>query len=111
MRNVNILNDLAEGFERHMMLYTISEGTAGSPVIIRFEEVSEDDCSLSVKVYDDRLEVNQIIGKGKVTKSFDPGDINDHFFEMLREHYDTINSLIKMRNKLLGLYHVKQGPA
>jgi hypothetical protein len=100
LADMDILTKLMEGLEKHEMPHTVSENTDNSPTIIRFEKANEHDCALSVTISGDKLEMHRVIGAAKITQSFDLEQIDVSFFEMLRDHHDTIISLIKMRDKL-----------
>jgi hypothetical protein len=91
-----------EGFEGHDMSCVISEIAEDSSTIIRFEKANESDCSLSVTLSGNKVAVHRVIGRGVIVQHYDLQDIDESFFELLRDHYDTIRSLLKMRDKLLG---------
>jgi hypothetical protein len=99
---MDILRKLMEGFEGHGMSCVISESTEDLSTVICFEKANESDCSLSVTVSGKKVAVHRVIGRGVIVQHFDPEDIDESFFELLRDHYDTIRGLLKMRDKLLG---------
>jgi hypothetical protein len=99
--NIDILAKLLEGFEGHGMPCVTSESAEDSPMVVRFEEANESDCSLSVTVSCNKVAVHRVIGRGVIVQHYDVHDIDEGFFELLRDHYDTIKSLLKMRDKLL----------
>jgi hypothetical protein len=98
----DVLEILVKGFKKHDMAYDVSGDSENSSVVVRFEGAKESDCSLSVMVYINRVEVQRVIGRGVIKQSHDLEDLDDSFFELLKEHLDTIKSLLKMRDKLLG---------
>jgi hypothetical protein len=98
----DVLEILVKGFEKHDMPYDVSESSENSSIVIRFEGAKESDCSLSVMVQVNKVDVQRVIGKGVIKQSFDLGDIDESFFELLKEHLDTMKGLIKMRDDLLG---------
>jgi hypothetical protein len=99
---VDVLEILVKGLEKQGMPYVVSESPDNLPVIIRFEGADESDCSLSITTSVDKVEVCRVIGRGVIKQSYDFEDIDDSFFELLKEHRDTIKGLLKMREQLLG---------
>jgi len=99
---VDVLEILVKGLEKHDMSYVVSESSEDSSTVIRFEGANESDCSLSVAISVNKVEVHRVIGRGIIKQSYDLEDIDDSFFELLKEHRDTIKGLLKMREQLLG---------
>jgi hypothetical protein len=102
LRDADIVRKLVEGCERHGMSCVVSEGVEGNSTVIRFDGVQENDCSLSVTISAGGIVLRRIVGRLTTAQPYDPQDMDEGFFELLRNHYDTIASLIKMRDKLLG---------
>lgn len=100
---VDVWEILVKGFEKYDMPYVVSENAEDLSKVIRFEGASESDCSLSVTMsVNNKVEVHRVIGRGVIKQSYDLEDIDDSFFELLKEHRDTIKGLLKMREQLLG---------
>lgn len=96
------MRKIVEGCERHGMSCAVSESVEDRSTVIRFGGAQENDCSLSVTISANGIVLHRIIGRLTTAQPYDPQDMDDGFFELLRNHYDTITSLIKMREKLLG---------
>ena len=95
------MEKLEKGFEEYKMSPIAVYGEDSSPVI-RFKGANDSDCSLSVVVSDGWVVVYRVIGTGTIAQDFHYKDIDNDFFKLVRDHYDTIRSLIKMRDGLLG---------
>ncbi len=102
MNKTNVPEGFAERLKAYDMPYVTSEGTESPSTIFRFEEADEDDCSLSVMVHIDKVEVRRVVGRATITQSYSLEDIDDNFFELLKEHHDTLKDLLRMRERLLG---------
>jgi hypothetical protein len=100
MRGADVVKEVLEGFEEHNMS-PVAVYSEDSSTIIRFKGTNENDCSLSVVISAGRVIVHRVIGKSTVLQDFYFQDIDDGFFEMVKDHYDTIRGLISMRDSLL----------
>ncbi len=102
MRDADIVEKLVEDFKEHNMSPVALENGENSSTVIRFEGTNEIDCSLSVIIAAGRVAVCRITGFGTTVQDYHFQDIDDSFFELVRDHYETIRSLIKIRDGLLG---------
>ena len=102
MHDTDIVRKFVEGCERHGMSCIVSKGIENKSTVIRFDGVQENDCSLSVTISAGGIVLHRIVGRLTTAQPYDPQDMEEDFFELLRNHHDTIASLIKMRDKLLG---------
>jgi hypothetical protein len=102
LHNSDILTKLLEGFEKQGMPCVTSENCEHSSTAIRFEGASELDCSLSVLISANKVAVHRVIGRGVIEQPYDFQEIDESFFELLKDHYETIKSLLRMREKLVG---------
>ena len=98
--DMDILAELTQGLDKHELSYTVCETTDNTPVVVRFEKANEEDCSMALIISGNKLEIHRVIGSGEIKQSFEPEQIDESFFEMLKDHHDTIKSLIKMRDRL-----------
>jgi len=98
----DVVRRLVEGFGRHNIPCAALENPEdAATTTIQFEGAQESYCSLTATVSFDKLTVHRVIGKGVIVQTFDLQDIDEHFFELIRDHYDTIRGLIKMYQRFL----------
>jgi len=97
---VDFVKNLVEEFEKHNMSPFVVYGEDSLPVI-RFKGANESDCSLSVAVSTVGIVLYRVVGINTIKQTFRFKDIDETFFELLRDHYETIRNLIKMRNNWL----------
>ncbi len=102
MRDSEIVKRLVEGFKEHGMSPVALESDENSSTVIRFEGTNESDCSLSVMISAGRVAVCRIIGVGTTVQDYHFRDVDDSFFGLVRDYYDTMKSLVRMRDGLLG---------
>lgn len=102
MRDADIVKKLVEGFKKHDMHPVALENGENLSTIIRFKGTNDSDCSLSVILSAGRVVVHRVMGISTIVQDFHFQDIDERFFELAKDHYDTIKSLIRMRDKLLG---------
>ena len=102
MCDTDIVRKLVEGCERHGMSCVVSESVEDKSMVIRFDGAQENDCSLSIAISAGGIVLHRVVGRLTTAQPYDPQDMDEGFFELLRNHYDTITSLTKMREKLLG---------
>ena len=101
MYAVDFVKNLVEEFKNHDMSPIVVYGENSLPVI-QFEGANESDCSLSVTVSASGIILRRVVGTNTVEQTFRFKDIDESFFDLIRDHYSTIKSLIKMRDDWLG---------
>ena len=98
---VDVVNKLVEEFEKRNMFSVVVYGEDSSPVI-EFEGANESDCSVSVILSVEGVILQRVVGANTIEQSFRFEDINEAFFDLVRDHYGTIRSLIRFRDNWLG---------
>jgi len=98
---VDFVKNLVEEFEKHNMSPFVVYGEDSLPVI-RFKGANESDCSLSVVISAGGIVLCRVVGVNTVKQTFRFKDIDETFFTLIRDHYDTMRSLIRMRDNWGG---------
>ena len=100
MINNHILNELKKGFEQYELPYVVTESADDSAFVVKFNGANDCDCLLLIVGANKELEVHKVTGPTIARRSFDYGSIDEDFFSMLKENYETVKKLILLRSTL-----------
>ena len=98
---MDFVKNLVEGFEERNMSPVVVYGEDPLPVI-RFKGADEGNCSLSVTISTGGIILRRVAGTNTTEQTFRFEDIDESFFVLARNHYDTIRSLVRMRDGRAG---------
>ncbi|HEX2964598.1 MAG TPA: hypothetical protein VHO84_02375 [Syntrophorhabdaceae bacterium] len=97
-----IVSRLEEGLNKQGLTYTIpTDNEHPESTTLQLEGDSKSSCFLSLIVCAGKTTVRRVIGKSVINQTYEIEEINEAFFDLLKDHRDTIKDLIKMYKKFI----------